>query len=67
MGGLFGLSFGLADVEDAPNLHNRFDQDQAINTLIGAVAGILVGCDLSQLHLRSIIHSLDCHSSQLRT
>lgn len=45
MGGLFGLSFGLADVEDAPNLHRRFDQDQAINTFIGAIAGCLVGCD----------------------
>mmetsp|Transcript_45878 Transcript_45878/g.109490 ORF Transcript_45878/g.109490 Transcript_45878/m.109490 type:complete len:236 (-) Transcript_45878:48-755(-) len=50
MGGLFGLSFGLEDVEDAPNLHTRFDQDQAINTLIGALCGILVGA--ANQHLR---------------
>mmetsp|Transcript_4856 Transcript_4856/g.9622 ORF Transcript_4856/g.9622 Transcript_4856/m.9622 type:complete len:234 (-) Transcript_4856:105-806(-) len=43
MGGLFGSSFGLIDVEDDSRLHTRFDADQAINTVVGAVAGFLVG------------------------
>jgi len=43
MGGLFGSSFGLIDVEDDSRMHTRFDEDQAINTMVGAVAGFLVG------------------------
>mmetsp|Transcript_38735 Transcript_38735/g.95313 ORF Transcript_38735/g.95313 Transcript_38735/m.95313 type:complete len:232 (+) Transcript_38735:182-877(+) len=43
MGFLFGLSFGLIDVEDDTRLHTRLDYDQAVNTAIGAVVGALMG------------------------
>eukprot|EP00802_Teleaulax_amphioxeia_P014835 Tamp_14914.p1 GENE.Tamp_14914~~Tamp_14914.p1 ORF type:complete len:240 (+),score=30.00 Tamp_14914:143-862(+) len=43
MGGVFGCSFGLLDVEDDSPSHRRFDQDQAINTILGALAGVAVG------------------------
>mmetsp|Transcript_27583 Transcript_27583/g.55885 ORF Transcript_27583/g.55885 Transcript_27583/m.55885 type:complete len:233 (-) Transcript_27583:79-777(-) len=43
MGGLFGSSFGMIDVEDDSRMHTRFDEDQAINTMIGAVTGLFVG------------------------
>ncbi|EKX51072.1 hypothetical protein GUITHDRAFT_102994 [Guillardia theta CCMP2712] len=43
MGGIFGLSFGLFDVEDDTKLHIRFDEDQAWNTFFGGIAGFFVG------------------------
>lgn len=43
MGAVFGCSFGLLDVEDDNGSHRRFDQDQAFNTIIGAIAGVGVG------------------------
>lgn len=43
MGFLFGFSFGMIDVEDDTRLHSRMDEDQAINTMIGACVGCIMG------------------------
>eukprot|EP00291_Cryptomonas_curvata_P011168 CAMPEP_0172202888 /NCGR_PEP_ID=MMETSP1050-20130122/30941_1 /TAXON_ID=233186 /ORGANISM="Cryptomonas curvata, Strain CCAP979/52" /LENGTH=72 /DNA_ID=CAMNT_0012880967 /DNA_START=447 /DNA_END=665 /DNA_ORIENTATION=+ len=43
MGGVFGFSFGLLDVEDEGRADRRFDEDQAFNGAVGAVMGILMG------------------------
>lgn len=43
MGAVFGLSFGLLDVEDDTYRHQRFSKDEFISSIVGAIIGALVG------------------------
>mmetsp|Transcript_16640 Transcript_16640/g.32812 ORF Transcript_16640/g.32812 Transcript_16640/m.32812 type:complete len:230 (+) Transcript_16640:176-865(+) len=58
MGCLFGFSFGSIDVEDdQTRFHSRLDEDQAINTAIGAVVGALMGWANQYLRDRQLVAS----------